>query len=90
MANDDGERGFEASLHYGHPRMPLSDRAKIFVPFQALKGLDEALREQERRLGQEEESTPRVFGAGRGPGSGVPTRSSAPPPDRASPPPTTE
>ena len=37
-------------LHYGHPRMPLSERAKIFVPFQALRGLDDALRAEERRL----------------------------------------
>ena len=26
----------------------MSERAKIFVPFSALKGLDEALRQQER------------------------------------------
>lgn len=32
----------------GHKRMPMSERAKIFVPFNALKGLDEALRQQER------------------------------------------
>ena len=42
-------------LHYGHPRMPLSERAKIFVPFDPLKGFREALEEQERRAleGQE-------------------------------------
>lgn len=30
------------------PRMPLSQRAKIFVPFDPLKGYQEALREKER------------------------------------------
>jgi len=29
-------------------KMPISDRAKQFMPFSALKGLDEALREKER------------------------------------------
>ena len=29
-------------------KMPASDRAKQFMPFSALKGLDEALREKER------------------------------------------
>lgn len=29
-------------------RMPLSQRAKIFVPFDPLRGFQEALREQER------------------------------------------
>ncbi len=27
-----------------HPRMPLSDRAKIFSPFSALKGYEELIR----------------------------------------------
>ena len=36
-------------LHYGHPRMSLADRAKIFIPFDALKGFREALEEQERK-----------------------------------------
>lgn len=31
-----------------HPRMPMSERAKIFTPFDPLKGFREALREQER------------------------------------------
>ena len=31
-----------------HPRMPLSQRAKIFIPFDPLKGYQEALREKER------------------------------------------
>ena len=30
------------------PRMPLSQRAKIFIPFDPLKGYQEALREKER------------------------------------------
>lgn len=33
-----------------HPRMPLSERAKIFIPFEPLKGFREALDERERRL----------------------------------------
>lgn len=36
-------------LHYGHPRMALSDRAKIFIPFDPLKGFREALAEEERK-----------------------------------------
>ena len=30
------------------PRMPLKQRAKIFIPFDPLKGYQEALREKER------------------------------------------
>ena len=30
------------------PRMPLEQRAKIFIPFDPLKGYQEALREKER------------------------------------------
>ena len=30
------------------PRMPLSQRAKIFIPFDPLKGYQEALRQKER------------------------------------------
>ena len=30
------------------PRMPLSQRAKIFIPFDPLKGYQEALRKKER------------------------------------------
>ena len=30
------------------PRMPLSQRAKIFIPFDPLKGYQEALRAKER------------------------------------------
>lgn len=33
-----------------HPRMPLSERAKIFVPFDPLRGFDEALRAKEREV----------------------------------------
>lgn len=42
----------DLDLHYGHPRMPLSERAKIFVPFDPLKGFREALQEQERKAAQ--------------------------------------
>lgn len=60
MADDAGRRGKATAsatqgsaggtgLHYGHPRMSLADRAKIFMPFDALKGLREALEEQERK-----------------------------------------
>lgn len=31
-----------------YPRMEIADRAKIFAPFSALKGYEEAVREQER------------------------------------------
>jgi len=31
-----------------HPRMPLSQRAKIFIPFDPLKGYQDALRAKER------------------------------------------
>ncbi len=30
-----------------HPHMPLSTRAKIFMPFAALKGFDELLKKKE-------------------------------------------
>ena len=30
------------------PRMPLSQRAKIFIPFDPLRGYQDALREKER------------------------------------------
>lgn len=42
-------------LHYGHPRMSLADRAKIFIPFDPLKGFREALAEQERLALQAQE-----------------------------------
>ncbi|MBR1830466.1 MAG: hypothetical protein IJ781_13400, partial [Atopobiaceae bacterium] len=44
-------------LHYGHPRMSLADRAKIFIPFDPLKGFREALEEQERQALEKHEHT---------------------------------
>ncbi len=39
---------FAAQRHYeGHPRMSRASRAKIFMPFDALKGLREALAERQ-------------------------------------------
>lgn len=35
---------------YGHPRMPRADRAKIFIPFDALRGYQEALRKAEQQM----------------------------------------
>ncbi len=32
-----------------YPRMPLSERAKIFRPFAALKGYEERIAEEERK-----------------------------------------
>ena len=43
MANDD-----RSLPELPRPRMPLSQRAKIFIPFDPLKGYQEALREKER------------------------------------------
>ncbi|SDW28317.1 hypothetical protein SAMN05216391_10466 [Lachnospiraceae bacterium KHCPX20] len=37
-----------------HPKMPASQRAKQFLPFSALRGLDEALRKVEDSLEQKE------------------------------------
>ena len=34
------------------PRMPLSQRAKIFIPFDPLKGFRDALAEQERKAAE--------------------------------------
>lgn len=42
-----GDAAGGVDLHYGHPRMSLADRAKIFNPFDPLKGFREALREEE-------------------------------------------
>jgi hypothetical protein len=36
-------------MHYGHPRMPLEERAKIFMPFDPLRGFREELRRREGR-----------------------------------------
>ena len=45
MANND----FDAQAPVlPRPRMPLSQRAKIFIPFDPLKGYQDALREKER------------------------------------------
>ena len=35
-------------MHYGHPRMPLEERAKIFMPFDPLRGFREELARRER------------------------------------------
>ena len=45
MATSASGRGLPA-----HPRMPLSERAKIFVPFDPLKGFQEALRAKEAEV----------------------------------------
>jgi len=37
-------------MHYGHPRMPLDERAKIFSPFDPLKGFREELRRRELKV----------------------------------------
>lgn len=34
-----------------HPRMPMNERAGIFLPFAALSGLDEEMEKEERRSG---------------------------------------
>ena len=39
---------FASQMHYGHLRMSRANRAKIFMPFDALKGLREALAEREQ------------------------------------------
>ena len=45
-------------MHYGHPRMPLADRAKIFMPFDPLKGFREELRRRERLVEERQHSDP--------------------------------
>ncbi len=37
-------------MHYGHPRMPRSERAKIFMPFDPLKGFRDELRRREQAI----------------------------------------
>ena len=37
-----------SQMRYGHPRMSPANRAKIFMPFDALKGLREALEQREK------------------------------------------
>ncbi len=39
------------------PKMDQAERAKQFMPFAALKGYEEALRERERRLADGEDGT---------------------------------
>ena len=49
LAKDNArEDTFASQMHYGHPRMSRANRAKIFMPFDALKGLREALAEREQ------------------------------------------
>lgn len=48
MSKKTGHSGMPSAAYTSHPRMPMSERAKIFVPFNPLKGFSEALREQER------------------------------------------
>lgn len=38
--------------------MPLADRAKIFIPFDPLKGFREALTEQERKVLEAQKDRP--------------------------------
>ena len=44
---DDGMRDAESPV-LPRPRMPLSQRAKIFIPFDPLHGFQAALRQKER------------------------------------------
>lgn len=44
--------------HYGHPRMPLDERAKIFAPFDPLRGFRAELRRREERVRQSFEHVP--------------------------------
>ena len=37
-------------MHYGHPRMPMEERAKIFSPFDPLKGFRDELRRRELKV----------------------------------------
>jgi hypothetical protein len=48
-----GASGWDIEAQRMRPRMPMSERAKIFMPFNALRGLDEAL----RRVEEEAERT---------------------------------
>lgn len=41
----------DSQMVINRPRMPVSERAKIFMSFDALKGLREALAEREEKLG---------------------------------------
>ena len=44
--------------------MPVSERAKQFMPFAALKGYEEALRAKEREVEQNAEGTKENYGRG--------------------------
>ena len=48
VARDDSVAGSLGRIPAGRKRMPLSERAKIFQPFNPLKGFAEALRQKER------------------------------------------
>ena len=48
VARDDSVAGSLGRIPAGRKRMPLSERAKIFQPFNPLKGFEEALRQTER------------------------------------------
>ena len=55
MASDPGNRKNEMTeKHLMRPSMPVSQRAKQFMPFAAVTGLDDALRRKERELGLSE------------------------------------
>ena len=43
---------------FNHPRMPVSQRAKIFLPFSALTGYEKALEETLKRAVEEMEEKP--------------------------------
>ncbi|MDO4404289.1 MAG: hypothetical protein Q4C09_04550 [Atopobiaceae bacterium] len=44
--------------HYGHPRMHMNERAKIFSPFDPLKGFREELRRREELVVQRQQHDP--------------------------------
>ena len=46
-------------LHYGHPRMPMSERAKIFLPFDPLKGFRAELACRERLVVERHDNGPK-------------------------------
>ena len=46
-------------VHYGHPRMPLEERAKIFSPFDPLRGFREELRRRERLVLERQHHEPK-------------------------------
>ncbi len=63
MNNDDAEQKYKEIINLSrpedpaifrkHPRMPVSERAKIFSPFAALRGYDEHLEEEKERINQQ-------------------------------------